>query len=374
VVPIASLVVLGGGFAGLAAVETLASLVEPERIILIDERPASEFLPLLPDVIGKGLAPVILQDKLARVAHRLGIRFLQGRVTAIDAAARTVTTASGNLPFAGLIVATGTRTALPANPAWHSRLLTLDNVADAILIRETAQNDAVEALIVAGAGYTGVETASNLRALARHQRRPPHVVLISRGPELCSGLPLHHRAYLRRELEHQGIDLRLRTTLAAIDQERVTLSDGSQFRSARVIWTGGVGTERWVRSLPWSEGSQGRLTVAANLEVAPGIFAAGDVAAFPTRSGPHRMSVQAALMQGGHAARNLHRHLTGQHLRPYWHFDPGWVVPLAHHHGTGSVLGLPLRGHLPVLLHAFMGLLRTRGVANRLRLLAHLLG
>jgi NADH dehydrogenase FAD-containing subunit len=84
------------------------------------------------------------------------------------------------------------------------------------------------------------------------------------------------------------------------------------------------------------------------------------------------MSVQFSISQGAQAGRNAARLLAGEPLEPYRPWDPGYVVPMANFRGCGSILGVPVRGVIPAVMHYALCTYRTFGVEGRASLLGSL--
>jgi len=113
---------------------------------------------------------------------------------------------------------------------------------------------------------------------------------------------------------------------------------------------------------------QGRVRVDPCLRWRENCFAAGDAGAYVRGAHPLRMSVQFAITQGEAAAGNIFRQIHGQPLRPYRPFDPGYIVPMANNHSCGLILGAPLTGRLPTLLHYALCAYRMPGPSRQARI------
>lgn len=365
--------VIGGGFAGLSAAERFSWEGREHEVVLIDVRDSSHFLPLLPDIIGKSLSPEILTYSLNYAARRWNFRFKQTSVQALNLSSKYVITDKGEESFDLLLIATGSETDFRTYEAWRSESLTLENIEDAVRIRNLVISNEHNHYIVSGGGYTGVEIASNIQHLIRSQGQSQQVTLVGRAETLCPSLPVEQRLYLADQIRKSGIEIRSSTTVLTMENGQVYLSDGSNFSQAALIWAAGVCTPSFVRNLPLPMNRHGRLRVDPFLSVGDCIFAAGDTANFSENGEYLRMCVQFSLEQGWHAAGNILRRLNGKSLSPYRPFDPGWVVPLANRRGCGNFLRLPVFGRLPALLHYFMSVVRSKGFNNRLKLIRHLL-
>ena len=365
------IVIIGGGFAGLAAAECLSWQQHSHDVTLVDSRETSQFLPLLPDIIGHSLPPDILGYPLKKAAQRWGFRFCQARVISVDLLRRIVITDREEVSYDGLIIASGSETSNKACESWTKRPLVLDSITDAVRLRDLAEIDDSSHYVVCGGGYTGVELASNLHYLFKRRKRRNRVTIVEHGPNLCKALPTKQIAFIEKSVRHAGIEVKVGTTVTGSDQDRVWLADGTVISQARAIWAAGVCTAPFIHDLPFSKNRQGRLKVNSCLALENGVFAAGDAGGFGSGKDELRMSVQFALTQGWHAASNILRYFEGRNLLPYRPLDPGWVVPLANGRGCGSILGLEMFGRLPYVLHTLICMARSFGIRNRLQLARH---
>lgn len=164
-------VVLGGGFAGLAAACRLAKA--PLDVVVVDQRNFHTFQPLLYQVATAGLdasdVPYPIRTILRGYAT---IRFLHARAQAVDVDQRIVHLSGGSgLPYDYLFVATGAAGASFGVPGVAEHALSLYTLDDARRVRnevllalEAADTDGAVGdpgggrVLVVGAGPTGVET------------------------------------------------------------------------------------------------------------------------------------------------------------------------------------------------------------------------
>jgi NADH dehydrogenase len=367
------ILVIGGGYAGVAAVERLGGRRPGIEVLLVDQRPDQESLPLLPDVIGRGFPPEHLRYPLARCAERWGCQVLQETVASVDLGRRLVTTAGRELAYDLLLVSGGAEPNYHGQEAFREHALPLYSAADAVRLRQAALDPQWETFVVAGGGYTGVEAATALWRLFRRQARPRRIVIAELAPALLANLPERLRDYVTGNLRKLGIELRLGTTVSAVTAEAVTLRTGEVFPSARLVWSAGVRTVEFVRQIDHRKTPDGRLLVDPELRIREDCFVAGDAAAFMHGGRPLRMAVQFAVREGQHAAGNMLRAVRGKPLRPFRPVELGYLVPMANNRACGIVLGMPMSGAAPIALHYAMGVYRARGLASRLGLLRSLL-
>ncbi|MEV0107140.1 FAD-dependent oxidoreductase [Nocardia sp. NPDC050799] len=313
------IVVLGGGFAGVwsaaGAVRLARAAGRDLPVTLIDPGDDLVIRPRLYQA-----DPDRMRVSLDRILEPVGVRRIAGTATAVHAADRTVTVVrrdgeTEEIPWQRLILATGSRLVRPALPGAESlhNVDTLPAAAalDAHLRRlpDLPSDPGRFTAVVVGAGFTGLETATELvdrlGTLAGNEQ--VRVVLVERadtvGPELGPG----PRPQIREALATLGVEQRLGVSLDMVTPDGVTLSDGTRLAARTVVWTAGVQASPLTADIPADRDRSGRLAVDEQLRVrgVPGVYAAGDTAAAHAEPGhPVLQCCQHALQLGKFAGHN----------------------------------------------------------------------
>jgi len=362
-------VIIGGGFGGLAAAQRLCAFRERFAVQLIDRRPTSDFLPLLPDIIGGRIPVAAAALGLDRLARRMGFTFIHDTVRNIDPARRLVTGTARAIAYDAAIIAGGSEPNYYGNSAAQKSALPLNSCRDAERLVAALAEREVGTWVIAGGGYTGIEVATQVwRRFKTGGGRPRKIVIIEAAPSLLGALPGWMQRHVIRRMAALHIAHIENCTLAEIAGERIVLSTGQVFAPAGLIWCAGVQPPEFVRLLPFPKSANGRVFVDRQLRIRDRLFAIGDSAAYQAGGRPLRMSVQFARTQGACAAINILRDFAPARPRNYRPRDPGFVLPLAGGNSCGVVFGLRLTGSLPTALHYIMCVLLTRGLAQRLKL------
>ena len=229
---------------------------------------------------------------LADLLDPAGVAHLATEVTAIDIAARAVTTSDGMAyGYDRLVLASGSHVVKPAIPGLREFGFDVDTHDGALALQhhlgalaDDPPTAAAATVIVVGAGLTGIETAcelpKRLRALFPEGCITPRVVLVDHnavGSDMgSSALPVIEQA-----LSDNGIETRTGVSVAAVSKDGVSLSTGEQLEAATVVWCAGMRASPLTGQLPVARDRLGRVPVDDNLRVigVPSVFAAGDVAA-----------------------------------------------------------------------------------------------
>ena len=296
-------VIVGGGFGGLAAAKALARA--PVEVVLIDKQNHHLFQPLLYQVATAALSPAEIAWPIRRMLrHQQNVRVVMAEVTAVDTDSRRVTTDSGVESYDYLVLATGATDAYFGNDEWSEHAPGLKEIVDATSIRrrillafekaETETNiDArgdLLTFVIVGGGPTGVEMAGAiaelaLKTLATDFRyidpRTTRVILVEAGESLLPSFPEPLSDYAKRALEKLGVEVRLGSPVTQCDSQGVQLGD-ERITSGTTIWAAGVAASPAAKWLQVKTDRAGRVVVGSRLEVddISNVFVVGDTAHF----------------------------------------------------------------------------------------------
>jgi len=367
-------VVIGGGFAGLTAARRLTRASPEVGVTLIDQKETTDFLPMLPDIVGRGIAPASLSYSLEDMAQECSFRFMKAPVTALDIESKEITTGSGKLTYDYLLIASGSETNFYGNENVRQQAYTLDSVEDAKRIAAALKKNEYQHYVVGGGGYTGIEVATNLKAFLDRHKRSGEIVIVERAPSILGPLPEWMKQYVLVNLKALDIEVLVNSAIDKLEPAKAYLAGGKVLDNALVIWAAGVKAAPFIQSLTVEKNQQGRIKVDAYLRLNDTCFVAGDASLVAERSGFLRMAVQFALAQGACAAANIRRSIKGLPLAAFRPVDFGYIIPMANNKSCGRVLGVNLKGKVPTLLHFFMCIYRSWGAKNQREILQNLIG
>ena len=366
------IIIIGAGFAGLSAAKRLSGSNSGLRITLFDKKDSFDFLPLLPDALGRRLNPDFLACRITSLLGRQKLNFIKEEVIAVDFESKQVITSNSSYAYDFLIIASGSQTNFFGNQDAQNHAYALNSVDDAKRILNALKEDKFENFIICGGGYTGIEAASNLRLYCRKKGITAKIVIVERAPEILGSLPGWMKSYVRANLGSMGIEILVNSVIENIQKSRLKVSGNRIFEKAMLFWVPGVRTADFIQKLPVEKNPQGRIVVDEYLKFKEDCFCAGDTAFFTKKGGSLRMAVQFAIAEGDHAALNIIRRIKNLPLKKFIPRDLGYIIPMANNKSCGVVFGFNLKGVLPTLLHFIMCIYRLSGLKNKIGLVGNL--
>ncbi len=390
--------ILGGGFGGAycaQALERAARDIDVETL-LIDRNNYFVFHPLLVEAGTGSLHP---RDAVVSIRSFLrSTRFRMAEVLGVDLERRQVTcrTVGSDVPEAidwdHLVLALGSVTRLPEVPGLREYGYELKGLSDAVALRDHAITmlEAADAtadherrrsflhFVVVGGNFTGAEVAGEFHQFLRNaSRRYPglrpgdcRVTLIEIADRILGAVEPDLSEYATRSMRRRGIDVRLQTSVVAIERDTVRLSTGEALPASTVIWCAGIAPSPLVRKISVPVDERGYILCERDLSVRgfDRVWAIGDCAVNPGPDGvPYPATAQHAVREGVHLARSLARVLSGRAALPFEYASRGAVAALGCRTGVARVLGVKLSGFPAWFLWRTVYLLKMPGLARKAR-------
>lgn len=282
---------------------------------------------------------------IGELLDAVGVTFIKGAAETIDVQQKHVvyTDAAGARqirPYDKLVLATGSGLALPDTQGVAQYAFDVDQIEQAIRLEnhlkslaELPPSRGRNTVVVAGGGFTGIETATEMPARLRAilgEHADMEVIIVDRGEKVGASLGAEISQSIAEASDELGVTWRLKSSVVAVDEQGVTLGDGQRIESKTVIWTTGVRASSLTAQIPGERDGLGRLHVDAHLQVIgqQDIFATGDVAYAATDDlGNHAlMTCQHAIVLGRHAGNNVAAQILG--VAPVAYSQPKYVTCL----------------------------------------------
>lgn len=378
------IVILGGGFGGLAAAKALGKHAE---ITVVDRNNYQTFLPLLYQVSTAGIAADHVAFPIRGAIRKYHAKFRMGSPISVDHKNKTVKLDSSELiPFDFLIVAMGTVTADFGIPGVHEYALGMKTVQESLLIRSEVmrrfedlcrfEDNTRLTLAIVGGGPTGVEMAGALAELRDGPLRRDNsaaskhidVHLIEAGPRLLPMFSEKLTTKAKNELEKMNVHVMLNTAVKSIDHGVINFADGTSLPSDVIVWAAGVKGAPAINNLG-VQVEANRLKTDQTLQVShyPYIFAVGDVAGAKGVNGRYLPQVApVAMQQGRFVAKQIVRLLHGKKLKEFSYKDKGSMATIGRHKAIIQVKGIKISGPIAWFGWLFLHLFYLMGGRNQI--------
>jgi NADH:quinone reductase (non-electrogenic) len=401
-------VVVGGGFGGLQAVQGLRRA--PVEVTLIDRRNFHLFQPLTYQVATGALSPGEIAYPLRAIFKRHeNVRVMLAEVVGVDLDARELqlrpfeqVPAPDTVAYDTLIVAGGSRYSYFGHDDWSEFAAEVKSLESALTVRSrileafeaaesetnAQQREAWMTFAVVGAGPTGVEIAGQIGELSRDtlkrdfrtiDPRADRILLIETADRVLTSFPEALSERAARSLQRKGVTTLLRTTVVDIDGASVTVQHASgeieRIPTRTVVWAAGVTASPTAAMLAQQSNAEldraGRLTVEADLTVPghPEVFALGDMVRVRARDGTVRTLpgvAPVAMQQGRYAAHMIEARLRSHQTHDFRYHDKGNLATIGRGAAVADIKGLHLSGFLAWVTWLFVHLWYLIGFQNRL--------
>src|SRR6202451_3238764 len=324
-------VIVGGGFGGLAAAQALGRA--PVAVTLIDRKNYHTFQPLLYQVATAGLSPGEIAAPIRSILrHRKNTEVLMSEVTGFDLENRFVEMPDGKIPYDYLIVAAGASHAYFGHDDWEPFAPGLKTIEDAIEIRrrvllafELAENQAVHGgpptplnFAVVGGGPTGVELAGTLAEISRHalahefrsiDPKMAHILLLEGGPRILPAYAEDLSRSAQEQLQHLGVEVRTSSVVTQIEPGAIHVGE-TRLAATVILWAAGVVASPLGKKLGVPVERAGRVLVHTDLSLPghPEVFVIGDLAALKDENGKLLPGVAPVALQQGNYVAKIIRH------------------------------------------------------------------
>lgn len=384
------IVIIGGGFAGIATAKALKSAAV--AITIIDKSNHYLFQPLLYQVATAALSPGDIAAPIrAILGKNSNTKVLLGEVKKINPKEKNLNLTDGrSIHYDQLVLAPGAKYNYFGNEDWQEHAPSLKSVSDALKIRERILLSLEEAeqlvdsklrqtyltYVIIGGGPTGVELAGAIAEIAGRSMRRNYknineedirIFLLEAAPNILNGFPEPLGAKGKEMLEKLGVRVLKGTPVTKIEKNKVHLKVGS-IDSANIIWAAGIKASPLLDSLEVAQDRMGRIIVEKNLSIPeyPDIFVLGDAAHIEDESGKPLPALASVARQQGQFLGKLLRHEQPATHKEFKYVDKGKMATIGRAKAVAEIKGMKFSGFFAWFLWSAVHILLLIGFRNRL--------
>ena len=386
------IVIIGGGFAGLAIAKQLKN--KKAQVVLLDKHNYHTFQPLLYQVATGGLEAGSIAYPIRKVVQEYNdFYFRLTAVKEIDTVAKKVITEIGDLEYDYLVIATGSKTnyfgnkeierhsmAMKTIPqSLNIRSLILENFEQAVLIKDSVEQKSLMNFVLVGGGPTGVELAGALAEMKKEilQKDYPDLDISKMGINLVQGsdrvldsMSEKSSQDAEKFLIDLGVKIWKNVRVTNYDGKTITTNTDLTFDTATVIWTAGV-QGALVPGLDGDSLVEKAKRIRVNqfnqVKNHDSIFAVGDIAMMELHEYPfgHPMMAQPAMQQGKLLGQNIIRLINNQSMIPFEYNDKGSMATIGRNKAVVDLPKYQFSGVFAWFVWMFVHLFSLIGFKNK---------
>ena len=385
-------VVIGGGFAGLALVEKLKN--KEVQVVLFDKNNFHQFQPLFYQVATSALEPdSIVFPFRKQISGYKNVLFRLAEVEEIQPSSNTVITNKGSVHFDYLVLATGTTTNFFGmdNVESHSlgmkdirdslniRHMMLQNLEEAAITCDDNERDALTNFVIVGGGPAGVEMAGALAEFCKYilpKDYPEYpssimnIYLVEANDKLLSTMSDNASTKTLKYLKDLDVKVLFNESVSDYDGSIVTTKSGKTILAKNLIWTAGVKGQfpKGIDEKHVVRGNRLKTDSFLMVEGYKNIFAIGDIAAVITEETPkgHPQVAQTAIQQGKYLGNILLKIIKDEGVNPFEYKDKGSLATVGKRKAVADLGKFKFAGYFAWLLWSVVHLLSISGFRNRL--------
>lgn len=365
------IVILGAGYGGVHAAKQLNKKLRNSdvSITLIDKRPYHTLMTELHEVAGARVQPDSVQVRLSRIFARTKIKIVNDVIDKIDFDSQTLMADTTSYNYDYLIIGSGAEPAFFGVEGVRENGFTIWSLDEALRIkhhviemfekasieRDAKKRKALLTFVVAGAGFTGIETIGELaewkyRLCEEHEIDVKEVKLIV-VEAMCNILPILSEKLVKKSekyLKRMKIDVIVDAPIIKVDKNSIALKDGTVIDTNTLIWTCGVQGSAFGAGLGLTMGKRGRVQVNEYMQSMDykNVYLIGDNAYFEENSKPLPQIVETAIQTGATVAYNITADILGKEKKPFKSNYHGVMVSIGSREAVSNVMSVETSGFI----------------------------
>ncbi|ADD69507.1 FAD-dependent pyridine nucleotide-disulfide oxidoreductase [Denitrovibrio acetiphilus DSM 12809] len=369
-------VILGGGFGGLAAIAHIRKQIKKKHVevTLIDKNNYSLFTPMLPEVVSGNVKPDNIVLPLREICVKNSVRFVRDKVISVDKDNNCVICIENELKYDYLIVATGSKTNFRGNESAIENALQFKSITDAIDLKyliidhlekasSMTSSDAKKSLLsfsVIGGGITGVELACEMNDFIKAKIKREYsnigseeysINILEYYKTILPSIDESQAQKAQEAVVESGINIINNANVQEISKESIRFEQNGEqkiLNSSITVWTAGVMGRDYLETISTNQTGDKRVFIEHELTpqgiTDSNIFVIGDSCAYQYNEHILPPVAPLAMQQGIMAVINIVRNIDGKPKKDFNYFHFGYLVSLGKNNSVVNLFGLKLRG------------------------------
>jgi NADH:ubiquinone reductase (H+-translocating) len=386
------IVVLGAGYAGVEAAKVLNKKFKKDNnveITLINSNPYHTLLTELHEIAGQRTEKESVMVDLYSIFKATKVNVVRDTVTNIDYKEQVLTSEKGSFKYDYLVLGCGAEPAFFGVEGVQENAFTIWSLKDALKIRthveslfEKARDERdvmkrkdLLSIIVAGAGFTGVEVVGELFDLKKvlcekYDINEDEVTLynVEAMPNILPMLRPALQAKATKFMQKKKVDVMTNAAIVKATPDGIVLKDGREIKAKTLIWTCGVQGNSFVPGTGITAGTGKRNRIQVNDYMQSmdytNVYAIGDNAWYEIDGKPVPQVVETAIQTGECAAHNIHADITKTEKKKFVSNIHGFMVSVGSHYCVAELMGVPMSGFMAMAMKHVVNLHYLWGVGG----------
>lgn len=384
------IVVLGGGYAGVEAAKVLNKKFKNDKnveITLINSNPYHTLLTELHEIAGHRTEKESVMVDLFSVFKATKVNVVRDTIATIDYKEQVLTSEKGTYKYDYLVLGCGAEPAFFGVEGVQENAFTIWSLKDALKIKahiesvfEQAQSEKdvmkrkeLLTIIVAGAGFTGVEVVGELfdqkKILCQKYDINENEVTIYNVEAMPNILPMLRPALQQKAtnyMKKKKVEVLTNAAIVKATADGIALKDGREIKAKTLIWTCGVQGNSFVPGTGIKQGPRNRIQVNEFMQSMEytNVYAIGDNAYYEVNGKPFPQVVEAALQTGECAAANIHADITKTEKHKFELNIHGFMVSIGSRYCVAELMGVPMSGFIAMAMKHMVNLHYLWGVGG----------
>lgn len=368
-----TIIIIGGGYAGLQAIEELAKNKDNE-IKLFDKNPYHYMQTDVYDLIANegSFADVTIDLCTFCTAYGDNTIFIKEEVINVEFNNKNIITDDKKYSYDYLIIAVGARTKFYSNviglkehgygvKALH-RAMYFKQKFEMSLFKKLDEGGRYchpLTIVIAGGGLSGVEIAAQMASFAKAFYednnficRKLNIVLVNSGSEILKGVASNLVKHSQKRLDSLGVLTKTNQKVIEISEDEVVLSDGEKIKMDYMIYAGGIEPNGLIYNLEINKNKSGYIEVDDFLKSTQfdDVFAIGDCTTIFSNEKPLAPTADVAEQMGAHVAKNINAIINNKEPKRHTIKSRGLLIALGRGYAVASLFGINFKGYPAYIL------------------------
>lgn len=353
---------------------------------MIGKDPYHTLMTELHEVAGGRVEEDSVKISLKRIFSGKRVNVVLDEIKSIDFKTQKLKSEDNTYDYDYLILGAGSEPAFFGVPGVEENGFTVWSLEDALKIREHIENmfrkaakekmlikEKMLTFVVAGAGFTGVETIGELiewkKTLCKKYDIDEKEVNLILVEALDKILPILNDKLITKSEKYllkKGVEVLKSSPIISVDKDFITLKNGRQIQTNTLIWTCGVQASKFAANLGLKTGRAGRIVTNEYMQSVDykNVYVVGDNSYLEENGKGLPQIVETALQTSETAVYNIISDMENKEKKSHKSNYHGLMVSIGSRYAVASLAGISMSGFFAMLMKHLVNLHYLFGVAG----------